>query len=78
MKRDDCMIPLSMTQAGEKALVFRVNGSADMKQHLSDLGFVSGTEVEIISQRQGDVIVKIKDSRLALTKKMAEKVLVQI
>ena len=52
MKRNDCMIPLSMTQAGEKALVFRVNGSADMKQHLSDLGFVSGTEVEIISQRQ--------------------------
>jgi ferrous iron transport protein A len=71
------MLPLSMAKAGEKVMVSRIGGTDEIRQHLQDLGFVVGSEVEIVSSPgNGNVIVKVKDSRLAITAKMAEKVMV--
>lgn len=71
------MIPLSLTRAGDRVMVGRVGGSSEVKQHLADLGFVEGAEIEVVSAPgKGNVIVKLKDSRLAVTAKMAEKVMV--
>jgi ferrous iron transport protein A len=71
------MLPLSMAKSGERAMVSRIGGTDDVRQHLQDLGFVVGSEVEIVSASgNGNVIVKLRDSRLAITAKMAEKVMV--
>lgn len=71
------MLPLSMAKSGERVMVSRIGGTDDVRQHLQDLGFVVGSEVEIVSAPgNGSVIVKLRDSRLAITAKMAEKVMV--
>ncbi len=71
------MLPLSMAKSGERVMVSRIGGTDDVRQHLQDLGFVVGSEVEIVSAPgNGNVIVKLRDSRLAITAKMAEKVMV--
>ncbi|WP_235986057.1 FeoA family protein [Clostridium vitabionis] len=66
-----------MAKSGERVMVSRIGGTDDVRQHLQDLGFVVGSEVEIVSAPgNGNVIVKLRDSRLAITAKMAEKVMV--
>lgn len=56
-------------------MVAKIRGSDEMKQHLSDIGFVPGCRVQIISQSgNGNVIVNLKDSRLAITDQMAARV----
>lgn len=71
------MIPLSLAKAGDKVMVGRVGGSNEIKQHLADLGFVEGAEIQVVSAPgNGNVIVRLKESRLAVTSKMAEKVMV--
>ncbi len=71
------MFPLAMGKVGEEVMVFRVSGDEATRQHLADLGFVPGTLVSIVSQNNGDVIVNLKESHLAITKKLAEKIMVQ-
>ncbi len=68
------MMPLLMVNAGEEAVVSRVGGRPEVKQHLSDLGFVEGTKVAVVQAQGGDMIVKVRDSKLALTKEMAGKI----
>lgn len=70
------MIPLTMMKSGDTVLVQRISGNVDVRQHLADLGFVPGTELQIISQHSGDVIVNVRETHLAITKLMAEKVFV--
>lgn len=71
------LLPLSMTKAGERVMVARVGGNDEARQHLADLGFVEGAEIRVVSAPgNGNVIVSLKDSRLAVTSKMAEKVMV--
>ncbi len=69
------MLPLSMTGIGEKLMVNRVSGNEEVRQHLSDLGFVPGTEVQVIQAQDGNVIVRVRDSRLAITRSMAGRIL---
>jgi len=72
------MLPLSMTGAGGKHLIARVTGKEDMKQHLADLGFVPGEQVEVISDTgDGNLIVNIKETRLGITSQMASKIMVE-
>ncbi|MCR4688925.1 MAG: ferrous iron transport protein A [Saccharofermentans sp.] len=71
------MMPLALANVGEEVMVFRVSGDDATKQHLADLGFVPGTRINIITQNGGDVIVNLKESHLAITKKMAQKIMVQ-
>ena len=72
------MIPLTMMKTGDKVVVARIGGNEEVKKHLEDLGFVVGTKIEIISAHDGDVIVKVRDSKLAITREMAAKIFVKV
>ena len=69
------MLPLSMAGIGETMTISMVKGNSEVKKHLEDLGFVVGTEVQIIQSQSGNMIVNVKDSRLALTDSMAGKIM---
>ena len=69
-------MPLTLAGKGVPLAILRIGGNAELKQHLSDLGFVVGGEVTVISTSLGNVIVKIKDSRVAISKEMANKIMV--
>lgn len=72
------MMPLAFASKGQKVLVTKIGGNQDVKKHLEDLGFVVGSEVQIINDTgDGNIIVNLKESRLAITKEMATKIMVQ-
>lgn len=72
------MLPLTFVKSGDCAKVISVHGKDATKKHLADLGFVDGTYVNVISSHDGDVILNVKDSRLAVTKEMADKVMIEL
>ena len=65
------MMPLVMADPGEENIIRRVGGSPEMKKHLEDMGFVIGSAVTVMSTIGGNLIVKIKESRVAISKEMA-------
>lgn len=69
-------MPLSMVEAGKTVVVVRVGGAPAVKQRLADLGFVEGTQIDVVQAQSGNLIVKVKDSKLAITKEMANKIVV--
>ncbi len=70
------MMPLPFAESGEEYLIQRVGGTPEVKKHLENLGFVVGGSVSIVNSLNGNLIVKVKDSRIALDGKMAEKIMV--
>ena len=70
------MMPLILADTGEETIIKRVGGSPDMKKHLEDLGFVAGGAVTVMNTIGGNLIVKIKESRVAISKEMAQKIMV--
>ncbi len=70
------MMPLTMANPGEKLIVAKVGGLDDTKRFLSNLGFTEGAEVTIVSKIAGNLIVNIRDSRVALDNSMAKKIMV--
>ncbi len=73
------MLPLSLAQAGDQVLVARISGNEEGKKHLEDLGFVVGSQVMVVSAPgDGNIIVSVKGSRLAITSQMASKIKVEI
>lgn len=70
------MIPLSFADAGAEQIIRKVGGSPDVRKHLEDLGFVAGGEVTVISANGGNIIIKVKDSRIALSRELAAKIMV--
>ena len=72
------MLPLTYVKTGDYAKVIKVGGRPDAKKHLADLGFVDGAVMNIISSHDGDIILHIKNSRLAVTKEMSEKIMIEI
>ena len=71
------MMPLILSKAGEKSVILRVGGSPEVRQHLNDLGFVAGTGVTVLNVIGGNLIVKVKESRVAISREMAQKIMVQ-
>jgi ferrous iron transport protein A len=72
------MLPLSFAKPGEKLLIARVGGSPEIKKHLEDLGFVPGEQTVVIAAPgSGNIIVGVKNARLAITDQMASKIMVQ-
>ena len=69
-------MPLILSEAGEEAIIKRVGGSPEMKKHLEDMGFVAGGSVTVMNTIGGNLIVKIKESRVAISKEMASKIMV--
>ena len=70
------MIPLSMCSIEEVNTIQRISGKEDVRQHLATLGFVIGSEVSIISNYGDNLIVAMKDGRIALDKTLANKIFV--
>lgn len=70
------MMPLTMASPGEENIIRRVGGSPDTRKFLENLGFVAGGSVTVISEISGNVIVNVKDSRVAVSKEMAQKIMV--
>ena len=69
-------MPLLFASIGEEVTVKNVGGQTDVKQHLVDLGFTTGSRVTVISKVNTGLIVKVKEARIALDKGMASKVLI--
>lgn len=69
-------MPLTMLKNGESSIITHIGGKQDTKQFLENLGFVVGTPVTVVSQTGGNLIVHIKDSRVAISKEMASKIFV--
>lgn len=67
-------LPLEFAKSGEDVRVIRVSGNDAVKQHLQDLGFVPGSEIHIISTHDGDMIISLKGTKLAITRDMAKKI----
>jgi ferrous iron transport protein A len=67
--------PLSMVRDGERVLVRSVSGKDEIRRFLGNLGFVEGTEIEVISELNGNLIVNVKGTRMAISKAMANRVL---
>ena len=70
------MMPLSLANIGEENLILKVGGNPEVKKHLEDLGFVAGGTAMLISSMGGNVIVKVKKSRVAISEEMARKIMV--
>ena len=70
------MIPLSYADPGEESVIRRIGGSPEVKKHLENLGFVVGGTVSVITALNGNVIVKVKESRVALNDEMARKIMI--
>ena len=75
MKEDDHM-PLSMVKEGEPSIIKKVGGKEETRKFLENLGFVTGGEVTVVSEIEGNLIVNVKDSRVAIGKDMANKIMV--
>lgn len=69
-------MPLTMARTGEQAAIQRVGGKEETKRFLENLGFVPGSVVTLISANGGNVIVNVKESRVAISKEMANKIMV--
>ncbi|NCB93588.1 MAG: ferrous iron transport protein A [Clostridia bacterium] len=70
------MMPLTMARTGENNLIKRIGGKEDVRRFLESLGFVVGGNVTVVSENQGNVIVNVKESRVAISREMANKILV--
>ncbi len=70
------MMPLSFASAGETSIIKKVGGLPEVKKHLENLGFVAGADVTIVSEMAGNLIVNVKNSRVAISKEMAQKIMI--
>ena len=70
------MMPLTMAKEGEEAKIQRVGGKEEVRLHLENMGFVPGDRVKVISTMSGNVIVNIKESRVAISREMANKIMI--
>ena len=69
-------MPLTMASTGETKQIKKVGGREEIRRHLENLGFVTGTDVTVVSQLGGNVIVSVKDSRIAISSEMANRFMV--
>ena len=70
------MIPLSYANPGEESVIRKIGGSPEVKKHLENLGFVVGENVMVITALNGNVIVKVKEARVAINDEMARKIMI--
>ena len=69
-------MPLSMVGDGEEFLIKKISGKEEVRRFLENLGFVAGAQVSLVSKIGGNVIVQVKDSHVAISKEMAQKIIV--
>lgn len=69
-------MPLTLAGVGEENIIRKIGGKQEVKAHLENLGFVVGGTVTVINTIGGNVIVNVKDSRVAVSREMAQKIMV--
>ncbi|MCR4600765.1 MAG: ferrous iron transport protein A [Clostridia bacterium] len=69
-------MPVVMIEAGNTVKIVRISGSEKVRQHLSELGFVLGEEITVVNNIRGNLILKVKDARIALDNDMARRIIV--
>lgn len=70
------MMPLAFANTGEEFMIKKVGGNPETRRFLENLGFVVGGSVTVVSENGGNIIVSVKDSRVAVSKEMAQKIMV--
>lgn len=70
------MMPLTLANVGEENIIKKIGGKPEVRKHLENLGFVVGGNVTIITTMGGNVIVNVKEARVAVSKEMAQKIMV--
>ena len=68
------MMPLTLMSPGEDAVIQRIGGKPEVRQHLENLGFVVGGNVSVINTIGGNLIVNVKEARVAISREMAQKI----
>ena len=70
------MMPLGMANVGDVNIIKRITGRDEVRQHLAELGFVVGAEIKVVSDLGGNLMLNVKESRVALDKTMAMRIMV--
>lgn len=70
------MMPLIFANIGEQNIIRKIGGSPEVKKHLEDLGFVTGGSVTVVSSMGGNLIVNVKEARVAISREMAGRIMV--
>lgn len=70
------MMPLTISKSGEEAAILKITGKDEIRQHLAELGFVVGETVTVVSEMAGSLIVQVKESRVALDRSMANRIMI--
>ncbi len=70
------MMPLTMARTGETVIIRKITGKDQVRQHLAELGFVVEGTVTVVSEIAGNLILQVKDSRVALDKTMANRIMI--
>ena len=70
------MMPLTMAKTGETVIIRKITGRDEVRQHLAELGFVVDSDVTVVNEVAGNLILQVKDSRIALDRAMASRVMI--
>ena len=70
------MMPLAFADIGEEHIIKKVGGAGETKKHLENLGFVVGAAVRVVTTMGGNLIVNVKEARVAISKEMSQKIMV--
>lgn len=70
------MMLLTFAATGDDVIVKKIGGKPEVKKHLENLGFVAGSEISVITEQNGNLIVKVKEARVAVSKEMANKIFI--
>lgn len=70
------MMPLNLADVGEPQIIKKLGGSPEIKKHLEDMGFNVGGEISVVSTLNGNLIVKVKESRVAVSEELARRIMI--
>ena len=70
------MMPLALADIGTENLIRKVGGSPEVRRHLEELGFVAGGTATVVAAMSGNIIVKVKEARVAISQEMAQKIMI--
>ena len=70
------MTPLSIAKTGETNFIKKITGKDEVRQHLAEMGFVVGSEITVVAEISGNLIIKIKGTRVALIREMANRIMI--
>lgn len=68
------MMPLTMAKTGDRVTIQKITGKDEVRQHLAELGFVVDEDVTVVNEIAGNLILQVKDCRIALDKSMANRI----